>query len=175
MFPFIGILLIIFPTAFLSAAAGEGIPVSFVLFQTLNFLIFMGIVVYIFLKQAPKFVLRQYEDYISMKSRADDLYQQTKKNIEETQKKLSQIKDKEMRFNEELKLELEKMEFKLNQDLKEQQSSILRMGQNFIDQELIRIRANLKNKFLNQVEALCRDGLKNEEQKNDLFAQKLER
>ena len=173
MFPFTGILLVIFYMLPLLAASGEGIPVTFILFQLLNFLIFLGIVVYIFLKQAPRFVLRQYEDYVAMKNRAEDLYQQTKRSIEETQKKLSQITEKETRFNEELRLELEKMEVKLNQDLTEQQESILRMAQNFIDQELIKMRTNLKNKFLNQVEALCREGLKNEEQKNNLFAQKL--
>ena len=173
MFPFISILLIMFYTLASSAASEEGVPVTFVLFQALNFLIFFGIIVYIFLKYAPKFVLQQYEDYVAMKNRAEGLYQQTKKNIEETQKKLSQIKEKETRFDEELRLELEKMEVKLNQDLKEQQDSILRMAQNFIDQELIKIRTNLKNKFLHQVEALCRENLKNEEQKNSLFAQKL--
>jgi len=172
MLPLTGILFIIFYALSSLATSEEGVPVVFVLFQTLNFLIFLGIIVYIFLKKTPEFILRQYEDYISMRSRAENLYQQTKKKMEETQKKLSQIKEKEIRFDEELLLELKKMEVKLDQDLKEQKSSVLRMAQNFIDQELIRIRTNLKNKFLNQVEALCRESLKNEEQKNNMFIQK---
>ena len=155
------------------AASGEGIPVSFVLFQAFNFLIFFGILAYIFLKKAPPFVLRQYKDYVSMKKRAEDLYQQAKKNKEETQKKLFRIKERQTRFDEELRLELEKMEVQLNQDLKEQQSSIARMAKNFIDQELIKLKTNLKNKFLNQVEALCRESLKNSVQKNSFFTQKL--
>ena len=171
MFP--SLLLIIIFTSYSLAASREGIPVSFIFFQTLNFLIFLGISIYFFLKHVPKFVLRQYKDYISMRDRAEDLYQQTKKNIEETQKKLSQIKEKEVHFDEELHLELEKMEAKLNQELKEQQSSILRMAQNAIDQELIKLKAGLKKKFLNQVEALCRESLKNEEQNSHFFTQKL--
>ncbi len=175
MFPIISLFLAMICTFYSLAASGEGIPVSFILFQTLNFLIFLGIVIYIFLKQAPKFILRQYNDYISMRNRAEDLYQQTKKNIENTQEKLSQMKERETRFDKELRFELEKMEAKLNQDLQEQQSSILRMAQNFIDQELIKLKTSLKNKFLNQVEALCRDGLTNEKQKSRFFAQKLKR
>lgn len=165
--------LIIFYAVSSRAAGGEGIPVSFILFQTLNFLIFLGISAYIFLKKAPKFILLQYKDYLSMKERAETLYQQAQKNKELAQKKLSQIKEKEARFDEELKLELKKMEVKLNQDLKEQENSIFRMAQNFVDQELIKLKTNLKDKFLNQVEALCRESLKNSVQNNDAFTQKL--
>ena len=67
------------------------------------------------------------------------------------------------------------METKLNQDLKEQQNSILRMAQNFVDQELIKLKTNLKKKFSNQVEALCRESLKNIKQETHFFAQKLKR
>ena len=108
MFPIISLFLTITFTFYSLAASGEGIPVSFILFQTLNFLIFLGISIYIFLKQAPKFIFRQYNDYISMRNRAEELYQQTKKNMEDTQKKLSQIKERETRFDGELRFELEK-------------------------------------------------------------------
>ena len=174
MFVFLSSLfLVIFYTVSSWAASGEGIPVSFILFQTLNFSIFLGISAYIFLKKVPKFILLQYKDYLSMKERAETLYQQAQKNKDSAQKKLSQIKEKESRFDEELKLELKKMEVKLNQDLKDQENSIFRMAQNFVDQELMRLKTSLKNRFLNQVEALCRESLKNSVQKSDAFAQKL--
>lgn len=174
MFPIMSSLFLsLFYTAFTLAAGGEGIPVSFVLFQALNFFIFLGILIYIFVKQTPKFVLRQYEDYIAMKERAESLYQQAKKHKEETQQKLFQIKEKETRFDEELSLELKKVETQLNQNLKEQQNSIVRVAQNFIDQELMKLKTNLKNKFLNRVEVLCRESLKNETQNSRLFTQKL--
>ena len=173
MFFILSLFLIVCYAVSSRAAGGEGIPVSFVLFQALNFLIFFGILVYIFLKQAPKLVLRQYKDYTAMKERAEALYQQTKKKKKETQQKLFQIKERETRFDEELSLELKKMEAKLNQDLKEQENSIFRMAQNFVDQELIKLKTNLKNRFLNQVEALCRKSLKNSVQNSGTFAQKL--
>ncbi len=155
------------------SAVGEGIPVSFILFQTFNFLIFLGFVVYLFLKKAPPYILQQYNDYISMKNRAENLYRQAEDNIKKTQHKLSQIKEKSGRFDEELNFELEKMSVQLDQDLKEQKDAVLRTAQNFIDQKLIKLKTGLNKKFIDQVFTLCRENLKDEKQDSRLFAQKL--
>ena len=171
MFPII-LFLAVSPLCSL-AAVGEGIPVSFILFQTFNFLIFLGLVIHLFLKKAPPFILRQYNDYISMKNRADDLYRQAEKNIENTQKKLFQIKEKSTRFDEELSVELDKMSAQLNQGLKEQKSAVLRTARNFIDQEFIKLKTDLNKTFLDRVLALCRENVKGEKQDSRLFAQKL--
>ena len=137
-------------------AAGGGIPVSFIFFQALNFIFFIAIIAFLLRKKAPSILQQKHQDYLTMKKRAENLYNRACAERTALEKKLSDIKQKESQFEEDLTESVKEVQKNLISETKEQCLSILRTAQNLVDQKWMKMKTQLEEEFLNEVESLCR-------------------
>ena len=146
----------IFLSPITSWAAGGGIPVSFIFFQTLNFVCFIAIIAFLLRKKAPSILQQKHKDYLTMKARALGLYDEACAERTVLTKKISDIKKRENQFEEDLSEAVEEVQKTLIAATKEQCLSILRAAQNLVDQKWMKMKIQLEEDFLNEVESLCR-------------------
>ena len=162
---------LLFPIFVFSAGSGE-IPVSFILFQSLNFIIFLAILVYIIVKKVPKILQRKYQDYQSMNARAKELYKTALNENKVIKEKLSKMKRQFENFQAELNQKTKEVERKISEDTQNICDGILREVQTQIDREFIQLKQKLTNEVLKQIEILCQKTKYEEQKISDIFLQK---
>lgn len=154
-------------------AKGEGIPFSFISFQLLNFCIFASILIYFAIKKIPNLLEGHYQNYLIMKKRAQQLYEQAYQRKDEIQKKMLQLKQDEKNFESTLKTQITNLEKVLTLETEKQCAITLNIAQNFVDQELIKFKNQIKNNLLEQIEKICVQNCKNQPQNNESFLNKV--
>ena len=169
------IYLLLFSFMVPAVAVSDGIPFSFISFQTLNFVIFILIIRYFILKKAPHIIERQYQDYLAMNARAEDLHAQAVQRRDQINKKMFKLqKDKET-FDSELNSQIKQMEKKFNLETEEQCSIILKIARHFVEQESIKLKTKLRDDLLAQMKHLCQNICLEKTQNNTSFFTGLEK
>ena len=156
-----------------SLCAGGEMPVSFILFQALNFTLFLLIIIYFLLKKTPAMLKRKQKDYLSMNAKAQDLYQTAKDKNKEMKEKLRQMDDRLARFQGELDQKVTEMEKNISKETQALCENIKKGVQSAVEREIIQIKQELKNDLLKQVEILCRKAKQEETKTVDIFLKKL--
>ena len=100
----------------LSLCAGGEMPVSFILFQALNFTLFLLIIIYFLLKKAPAMLKSKQKDYLSMNAKAQNLYQTAQDKNKEIKEKLQQMEDRFVHFQSELDQKVEEIERNISKE-----------------------------------------------------------
>ena len=168
--PFLN-LLIVEPLSSLSA--GGEMPVSFILFQALNFTLFLLIIIYFLWKKAPALLKSKQTDYLSMKDKAQNLYQTAQKKNKEMKEKLKQMEDRFAHFQNELDQKVKEMEQSISKETQVLCENVKRGVQNAVEREIIQLKQELKDELLKQVEILCKKAEQEETKTVDIFLNKL--
>ena len=156
-----------------SLCAGGEMPVSFILFQALNFALFLLIIIYFLLKKAPAMLKSKQKDYLSMNAKAQNLYQTAQKENKEMKEKLEQVEGRFAHFQNELDQKVKEMEKNISKETQALCESIKRGVQSVVEREMIQIKQELKNDLLKQVESLCRKAKQEETKTVNMFLKKL--
>lgn len=164
---------LLFFSAFCFSAGGGEIPVSFILFQALNFIIFLGILIYFIAKKAPKALQRKHQDYQSMNKRAEEQHQKALSENKMIKEKLSKAKNQFENFQEELDQKAREIKHKIAEETQSLCAGVLRGAQSQVDREFIQLKEKLKNDLLKQIEILCKDTKYEEKETSNAFLQKL--
>ena len=151
----ISLILIFFSVFSASAAGGGEVPVSFIFFQALNFICFLGIILFILRKKGPAVLRQKHKDYLTMKERAQNLYNSACAEQKALKNKISDINKREDKFEEELSEAVSRAQKNLIVETKQQCLSILKTAQNLVDQKWMKIKTQLEKDFLSEVESLC--------------------
>ena len=157
----------------LSLCASGEMPVSFILFQALNFSLFLLIIIYFLLKKVPAMLKSKQKDYLSMNAKAQNLYQTAQDKNKEIKEKLQQMEDRFVHFQNELDQKVEEIERNVSKETQVLCENIKRGVQSVVEREVIQIKQELKNDLLKQVENLCRKAKQEEAQTVDIFLKKL--
>lgn len=151
------LLITLLSSLFIHGASGDGIPFGHIGTQLFNFSIFIGILVYIIIKKVPQALKQNYNDFIEMNSKAQNLYNKALKSQKELIKKQTQLDAKEATFEEDLKKEVIRLEKFFEQQTKEKCAVILKAAQDFEQQEWIRQNNRLQSEFLSSIEKTSKD------------------
>ena len=145
-------------TAF--AGGNEGVPVSFVFFQILNFSLFVGALIYLLKKKLPSLLERKQNDFLEYRQKAIEL---EKKRIEECallEKDLQVLAEKENNLDKSVAKALNLLE----KELRSEGELWLENLQRQIEQELKRQQftemSRLKDKLLSRVLQETKEQLK---------------
>ena len=156
-----------------SFSAGGEMPVSFILFQALNFTLFLLIIIYFLLKKAPAMLKRKQKDYLSMNTKAQNLYQMAQDKNKEIKAKLQQMEDQFAHFQNELNHRVKEMEQSISKETQVLCENVKRGAQNAVEREMIQLKQELKDDLLKQVEILCKKAKQEETKTVDVFLNKL--
>lgn len=143
------------------ARVEDGIPLKLIATQLFNFSIFAGILIYIIKTKLPQKLKQTYDDFISMNQRAETLYKQATQEQKEIHIKTKTLQKRKDKSEEELDEEISRLEKSLDAQMKAECSSILRVAQNFVDQEWMRQKRLLQKEFLEKVSDLSTEICKN--------------
>ena len=139
----------------LSQATGAegGIPLSFVLFQILNFSVFTACLFFLLRKKLPEFLQQKRKDFLDYRARAGDLEEQEQSARKVWAQKLHEIEEKEKT----LTADVQKALSLLQKEVKEREDQNRQIQEQQNQRELKRVRIKelslLKNKVLSLVMA----------------------
>ena len=155
------LILFLYQTPFWVQAASEGIPVSFILFQLLNFGIFCVIVVFFIRRKAPSLLKRKHEDFLEMSQRSQKLFDQAQLENEKIKEKLKNIEIQMSQVESVIQDRVLALENQISQEGQKTCETILKGAQSLLSREHIKLRQSLLDELLDQIESSCKeDGAK---------------
>jgi len=141
----------------LSGAAGDGIPVSFILFQTLNFGIFLGLIIFFIARKIPLLLKRKHQDFIEMTQKSKKLFEQTQKENEQIKQKLKTVENQMTQVESVAQKQIQTMQERVSTETKEIQINLRKEAQNILNRERIKLKQNLLVEVLEKMKHSCRE------------------
>ena len=134
------------------AASGGEIPFSFIGFQAFNFSIFVSIIAFLLIKKSGPLFEGRRRDYLAMKKKAENLYNEALKETKALEEKELKLKKDEDNFLNLVKKQADAILKKEEKSAHERSLFILKMAEDEINQEWARAKMELKTAFLDEVE-----------------------
>ena len=155
-------------------AGGQGIPVSFILFQVLNFTIFSLIIAYFIIKKTPAFMEDRFQKYQTIQNQAQTLYAEALERRAQIQKRAEKLKRDEQNFSEDIAQNIQDYQQIKNLETKEKCSLILATAGKSVDQEFIKANRQLTHSLLKQVTQFCQTASQQKNLNHSLFLKNLD-
>ena len=144
----------------LAEAATEGIPLTWVFFQTLNFTLFALVLVYLIRKKLPSFLQKKKQDFLEYQKKAQEMEKQNQSIYLSLQKEWKVLQMQEQSISQDVEKALYNLEEELKkQEKKEQETLKVQTLQELKRQRLKELR-DLKNRILEQVMIQAKQRLK---------------
>ena len=140
-----------------SLAVSEGIPVSFILFQVLNFGIFLAIVVFFVVKKAPSLLMKKYQDFLEMSQRSQKMFEQAQKQNHQIKEKIKNIEKQMTQIDSVIQEGAQSIKDQTLKEIQKICSIIHQTTQNLLNREHIRLKQSLLEEMLEQMRNSCEE------------------